>query len=68
MTYLLASEFEAPPGAPKKEMAAIEKRWLDEFLGQFSNGRVVDVQGPHYPFPQQPINDAISGVLDILLA
>ena len=68
VTYLLASEFEAPPGAPKKEMAAIEKRWLDEFLGQFSNGRVVDVQGPHYPFPQQPINDAISGVLDILLA
>lgn len=67
VTYLRASEFEAPPGAPKEEMAAIGKHWLDEFLAQFSNGRVVDVESPHYPFPQQPINDAVSDVLDMLL-
>ncbi len=67
VTYLRASEFEAPPGAPKEEMAAIGKQWLDEFLAQFSNGRVVDVKGPHFPFPQQPINDAISDVLNVVL-
>ena len=67
VTYLRASEFEAPPGAPKEEMAAIGQQWLDEFLGRFSKGRLVNVQGPHFPFPQQPVNDEVSRVLDILL-
>lgn len=66
VVYLRASKFEAPLGAPKEEMAAIAKQWLDEFLAQFSYGRVVDVEGSHYPFPQQPIDDAVSDVLDLV--
>ena len=66
ISYLRSTQFEGPPGAPLKEMEAIGQRGINALLAKSSNGKEVDVDGPHFPFPQQPVNDEVGRVLDLI--
>jgi len=66
ISYLRASEFEAPPGAPLEEMTAIGQGGISALLAHSSNGKQVDVDGPHFPLPQQPVDDQVLRVLDLI--
>ena len=66
ISYLRASIFEAPPGAPIKEMQAIGQRGIDTLLTRSSHGKQVEVDGPHFPLPEQPVNDEVRRVLDLI--
>jgi len=57
ISYLRATLFDAPPGAPKDEMQAIGQKGIDALLAHSSNGKQVDVDGPHFPLPEQPVNE-----------
>ena len=66
ISYLRATHFDAPPGAPVEEMRAIAQQGIDELLAHSSTGRQVDVDGPHFPFPQDPVNEEVERILDLL--
>ena len=66
ISYLRATLFEAPPGAPLEEMKAIGQKGIDILLSHSSNGKQVDVDGPHFPMPQQPVDDEVRRVLDLI--
>ena len=66
ISYLRATQFDAPPGAPVEEMKAIGQRGIDTLLSHSSNGKQVDVDGPHFPMPQQPVDDEVQRVLDLI--
>jgi pimeloyl-ACP methyl ester carboxylesterase len=66
MSYLRSTQFDAPPGAPVKEMQAIGQKGIDALLAHSSHGKLIDVDGPHFPFPDQPVNVEVKRVLDLI--
>jgi pimeloyl-ACP methyl ester carboxylesterase len=66
MSYLRALQFDAPPGAPRELMVSMGKKGIEEVLAHSSSPNEVDVNGPHNPFLQPPINVEVTRILDLL--
>jgi len=66
MSYLRALQFDAPPGAPRDLMVSIGQKGIEAVLARSSSPNEVDVNGPHYPFLQPPINVEVTRILDLL--
>jgi pimeloyl-ACP methyl ester carboxylesterase len=66
ISYLRSTESEDIPGWPVKEMQAIGQHGIDTLLAHSSDGKQVDVDGPHFPFPQQAVDDEVRRVLDLI--
>jgi len=65
ISYLRATEFEAPPGAPLDEMRRIGQQGIDDLLAHSSDGKQVDFVGPHSIAPQA-VNEEVRRVLDLI--
>lgn len=65
ISYLRATEQEAPPGAPRDEMQKIGQQGIDDLLAHSSAGKQVDVVGPHSIAPQA-VNEEVRRVLDLI--
>lgn len=65
ISYLRATEFDAPPGAPLDEMQRIGQQGIDDLLAHSSDGKQVDVVGPHSIAPQA-VNEEVRRVVDLI--